>query len=100
MSQLTQCEISHLERCFIEFSKLPNKDRFLFFDTISSKICNDEWREKFRQFLKKEKTPEKKNLVNEFFIHTQFFETDSDKVIGCHACREAFWKLVFLSTLG
>lgn len=100
MSQMTPSEVSHLYRRFAEFSNLSSKNRLMFFDTVSPKICSDEWREKFRRFLQKENTSEYNKIVDEVFIHTQLYESDSDKITACHTCREAFWKLVFLSTIG
>lgn len=100
MSESTQYELLHFVKRLQEFSRLSNEDRLMFFDIVSPKICSEEWRKKFRKFLQKEKTGEYTDIIDDFFTHTQLYVTDPDKVTACHACREAFLKLVFLSTIG
>jgi len=87
-----------LLRNFTRFVGLSPEDRLLHFDWAAKDMCSDEWREKFRTLLSKDRPVSDKNLLDEIFTHSQLAVLDPSQVTGCHACRSAFWKLVYMAT--
>lgn len=95
---LKPCEIEYLTRKFREFVRIGSEQRLLYFDTVSNSFCNEGWRDKFKLFLGQNRPNVDTGLMDELFAHAQISEFDPTKVTGCHSCREAFWRLVFLAT--
>jgi hypothetical protein len=89
----------------MRFQAMSPEERMVHFTEVSGEMCSDEWREKFEEFTRnfpKDETSSRLPVNEEVFEHSnieEFCVDPSKDLPGCRSCREAFWKLVVLTSM-
>ena len=89
----------------MRFQAMSPEERMVHFGEVETEFCSEDWREKFKKFTQQfppdSKSP-KQPIEEEIFKHSQvdkFCVDPNANLSGCEACREAFWKLVVLTSM-
>lgn len=85
---------------FDQFAAQSAEKKLLFYDMEAPRMCSDEWRAKFKQFLQ-EGAETSDELLDGVIAHIQLRTRDGEKATAaCAGCRGAFFRLIWLSTDG
>lgn len=107
MVEFKDMEVAEIIVRFGQFVRLPAGQKMEYFDFLAPKLCSDEWRENFKQFLSD--GSQGRELMDKVFDHIQVTDKVFDHIeievfdpaqvtTACISCRSTFWRLVWLST--